>query len=52
MNQEKAKRVRELQIANENRRKINKPDEDDEHATEVFDAQMRALKGTKDDMEA
>ena len=44
--------MRDLQIANENRRKIEKPDEDDEHAVESYDAKMRVLMATKDDMEA
>lgn len=44
--------MRDLQIANENRRKIVKPDEEDEQAIENYDAQMRALIATDDDMEA
>lgn len=38
LNQQKAKRLRELQIANENRRKIDQPDEEDEQAVENYDA--------------
>ena len=43
MNQEKQKRVLELQIANENRRHIEKPEEDDEQKKEAYDLQMRIL---------
>ena len=51
-NSEKQKRVRELQIANENRRQIKQPDTDDELANEAYENQMRELMGTTDDMEA
>lgn len=44
--------MRELQIANENRRKIVKPDQDNEQEVENFDIQMRQLLATEDDMEA
>ena len=52
MNGDKQKRVRELQIANENRRKIAKPDMDDEKEREDYEAQMRVLMNTEDDTEA
>jgi len=52
INAEKAKRVRELQIANENRRTISKPDTDDEQINEAYQNKMHALRQTVDDMEA
>ena len=52
LNQEKQKRVLELQIANENRRHIEKPEEDDEQKKEAYDLQMRILMQTEDDTEA
>lgn len=44
--------MRELQIANENRRKIQMPDQENEQDIENFDIQMRQLLATEDDMEA
>lgn len=51
MNRQKAKRVRELQIANENKRNIVRPAADDEQAIEAYDGQIRALIATEDDTE-
>jgi len=51
LNREKQKCVRELQIANENRRKIERPDKDNELATEKFEHQMKLLSGTSDETE-
>lgn len=50
-NSAKQKRVRELQIACENRRTVNRPDTDDEHAIESYENQMKELMGSTDDME-
>ena len=53
LNQAKQKRVLELQIANENRRHIEKPVAvDDEQLKEAYDLQMRQLMQTEDDTEA
>ena len=43
--------MRELQIANENRRKIQRPDQDDEMAKETYEHQMQVLMGMQDDTE-
>ena len=52
-NVEKQKRVRELQIANENRRNVNRPnDDEDELAHESYENQMRELMVSNDAAEA
>ena len=49
----KQKQVRELQIANENKRQIGaKPLPDDEVANEEYNNQIRQIIATPDDMEA
>ena len=49
----KQKQVRELQIANENKRQIGaKPKPDDEVANEEYNNQIRQIIATSDDMEA
>ena len=51
-NKQKQTRMRTLQIANDNRRNLNKPqDEDDELGQEAYDHQMKVLLGTEDDTE-
>ena len=43
--------MRQLQIANENRRQIERPDQDDEHAKENYEAKIQHLMAMKDETE-
>ena len=51
-NEAKKQRVRELEILNENRTSVNKPDPDDEQACITYENQMSTLRAGKDDMQA
>ena len=51
INVAKQKRVRELQIENENRRKIDRPVTDNELENEAYENQMRELMNSNDAME-
>lgn len=44
--------MRQLQIASENRRKIERPDLDDEQGVENYEAKIQQLMAMKDDTEA
>ena len=44
--------MRQLQIASENRRKIERPDLDDEQGKENYEAKIQLLMAMKDDTEA
>lgn len=52
VNKERQNRVRELQLANDNRREIKRPPKDDEKAKMQHDAQMKALLALNDEAEA
>lgn len=52
INVAKQRRVRELQIANENRRNIDRPESENEHDNEAYENQMKELMGSNDAMEA
>jgi len=52
INAAKQRRVRELQIANENRRNIVRPESENEHANEAYENQMKELMNSNDAMEA